>query len=118
MSQLKREADVWHSKYMETGELDLDAFNRMGVLRRELIATKSEDNLDTLMHFGCVRAVVSYLYLGLEGEVEDASAILEEVRLGLVEILSGLHAIRPKLEMDAGQTLEGLGLFVDGKALQ
>ena len=51
-------------------------------------------------------------------EPEHAASAMALVQAGLVEIAIGLDPLHQKLEIDAGQTLEGLGLFVDGKTLQ
>lgn len=102
----------------ETGELDLEVIGRMEKLRHEIITTTSEGPMDTLMQFGCVRSVAGFLLGVAQSGPEDLPAAMQLVEWGLLEMLIGLNAIRPKLESDAGASLKDLGLFQDKGTLQ
>ena len=115
---MQREADTWGPRLVETGELDRDSLARMESLRQTLLLAKPENELDRLMQFGAIRSLVGFLMGLAASEPEHPADALRLILSGLVEIAIGLVPIGQKLETDAGQTLEDLGLFVDGRALQ
>ena len=116
--KLQSEADAMVPKFNETGDVDMDAVERMEKLRHEIINNNEQGSMNSLMVFGCVRSVAAFL-LGVaqNGEDDSESAIIL-IQLGLLEILAGLNAIRPQLEANAGTTLFDLGLFQDKANLQ
>jgi hypothetical protein len=101
-----------------SGELDLGSARRMETLRREIILSKPKDDLDRLMQLGAIRSVASYMLTAFDEMTDEIPESLMLFRDGIAEILLGIAALRPKLEKDAGQTIDELGLFVDGGALQ
>ena len=115
---MQREVDTWAPRLAETGELDRESLGRMELLRQELLLAEPKTDLDRLMQFGAIRSLVGFLLGVVVSEPEHAAGAMALVQAGLVEIAVGLDPLRQKLEIDAGQTLAGLGLFVDGKALQ
>lgn len=116
--KIQQEADAMLPSLTETGELDLEVIGRMEKLRHEIITTTSEGPMDTLMQFGCVRSVAGFLLGVAQSGPEDLPAAMQLVEWGLLEMLIGLNAIRPKLESDAGASLKDLGLFQDKGTLQ
>ena len=116
--KIQQEADAMLPSLTETGELDLEVIGRMEKLRHEIITTTSEGPMDTLMQFGCVRSVAGFLLGVAQSGPDDLPAAIQLVEWGLLEMLIGLNAIRPKLESDAGASLKDLGLFQDKGTLQ
>ena len=53
-----------------------------------------------------------------KGDAEDAVEGMGLMQAGLLEVLLGIKSLLPALEEDAGETLNGLGLFTDEGTLQ
>ena len=115
---LQREADGIVPKYHKTGHVDLEAVGRMEKLRHAIITAEAQTPMDSLMQFGCVRSVAGFLLGVARGDQEDSEATMALIECGLIEIILGLHAMRPKLEAEAGATLAELGLFQQQANLQ
>ena len=115
---LQREADGIVPKFHATGNVDLEAVARMEKLRHEIITADAQSPMDALMQFGCVRSVAGFLLGVARGDQEDPEATMALIECGLLEILIGLDAMRPKLEAEAGASLQELGLFQDRGNLQ
>ncbi len=115
---MQREVDTWAPRLAETGELDRESLGRMEKLRQELLLAEPKTDLDRLMQFGAIRSLVGFLLSLVVSEPENAAGAMALIQAGLIEIAIGLDSLRQKLEIDAGQTLEGLGLFTDEKRLQ
>lgn len=116
--KLQREADAIVPKFHETGDVDMDAIERMESLRHEIINTTEQTPMDTLMVFGCIRSVTSFLLGVAQSDGEDSEEALSLIQAGLMEVLIGLNAIQSQLEGNAGATLIDLGLFQDNASLQ
>ena len=109
--QMHQEADKWFPRLKETGALDYESLARMESLRRQLLSSTPDTKLDRLMQFGAMRSLVAFM-LGLVTPPDDQDpAVLNMIQAGLYEVLLGLNALQPGFENDAGQTLDGLGLF-------
>ena len=116
--QIQREADAITPTITATGQVDIDAVARMEKLRHEIISTEAHSPMDALMQFGCIRSVASFLLGVAQSGPEDLPAAMQLAEWGLIEMLAGLEAIRPKLEAQAGATLAELGLFQNKANLQ
>ena len=116
--KIQREADAMLPTLAAGGMADLDAIARMEKLRHKIITAEANGPMDTLMQFGCVRSVAGFLLGVTQSGPEDLPAAMQLVEWGLLEMLIGLNAIRPKLESDAGASLKDLGLFQDKGTLQ
>ena len=116
--KLQSEADAMVPKFNETGDVDMDAVERMGKLRHDIINSTEQSPMNSLMVFGCIRSVASFLFGVAQGSEQDSEGALMLIQLGLLEILTGLNALQPQLEYHAETSLIDLGLFQDRANLQ
>ncbi|MEO6608259.1 MAG: hypothetical protein ABIN69_07290 [Aestuariivirga sp.] len=115
---LQREADTLVPALLGAGELDVACLARMEFLRCQILTSKPVTPVDRLVIFGCMRAVVAFIWATVTVEHDDPATSLEIVRHSMGEVLLGIATLNPKLESDAGLSLEALGVFVDRKTLQ
>lgn len=106
--------DRWHPKFMETGEIDGDAFEEMQLLRRSLYDKPPATAIDALLILGAIRSVASFgLGMALESKHLRKAVLAETTQHAFAEILVAIVALRGKLEPEAGHTLQELGFFTD-----
>ena len=79
--KLQSEADAMVPRFNETGDVDIDAVERMEKLRHEIINNNEQGSMNSLMVFGCVRSVAAFL-LGVAQNGDDvgkghAQAVVE-----------------------------------------